>query len=121
MKSDGDKEAASANGIEPDSKDPSLIDLTEANEQSPMDPIDFVLVWYGKDQGSRSEKSVLRRQIYEFNLETEGLVISKEDLNAKDLHFTKIYAPLEVLQRYGEILRLQMPIKEVRYNFVTKQ
>lgn len=30
-----------------------------------------------------------------------------------DLHFVKIHAPLEVLRRYSEILKLRMPMKEV--------
>lgn len=80
-----------------------------------MDPdrIDFVLVWNGQIETANSAKSIEKRKVFETHLEKEGLVLSREVLRSKKLHFLKIHAPLEVLQRYAEILRLQMPIKEV--------
>ncbi|OXA61028.1 Anoctamin-1 [Folsomia candida] len=82
---------------------------------SAMDPdrIDFVLVWNGQIETANSAKSIEKRKVFETHLEKEGLVLSREVLRSKKLHFLKIHAPLEVLQRYAEILRLQMPIKEI--------
>lgn len=42
----------------------------------------------------------------------EGLDLEKE--NPTDgLSFCKIHAPIEVLRRYSEILKLRMPMREV--------
>jgi len=77
------------------------------------DPIDFVLVWDGSNSKTRGTKSLERRKIFEANLEQEGLELERHIVKAKNLNFVIIRAPLEVLKRYGEILKFRMPIKEV--------
>lgn len=54
----------------------------------------------------------LKRSLFEENLRNEGLELEPEDIE-EDLHFVKIHAPLEVLRRYAEILKLRLPMKEV--------
>lgn len=52
-------------------------------------------------------------QIYEENLIAEGLELEYESQKEGVLHFIKVHAPLEVLRRYSEILKLRLPMKEV--------
>ena len=59
-------------------------------------------------------KSVIRRQIFEENLRNEGLVLEAEPAEPSGLHFVKIRAPLDVLKRYAEILKLRLPMKKVK-------
>lgn len=74
--------------------------------------IDFVIAWKTPDERNTEEKiKEIKRAIFEENLRNEGLELETEDGN--DLHFIKIHAPIEVLRRYSEILKLRMPMKEV--------
>lgn len=59
------------------------------------------------------DASHIKRQIFESNLEKEGLQIEHVDTEGVTLHFLKIHAPDEVLRRYAEILKLRMPMKLV--------
>ena len=59
--------------------------------------------------------AVEKRQIFEHNLEKEGLEIEQVD-GPGTLHFIKIHATEEVLRRYAEILKLRMPMKQVYIN-----
>ena len=34
----------------------------------------------------------------------------------KEVHFAKIHAPIEVLKRYADILKIRMPMREVCYS-----
>ena len=72
--------------------------------------VDFVLVW--SDHNNPEEHS-LKREIFEKNLRKEGLKLEREK-NAH-LNFIKISAPVDVLMRYCEILKLRLPMKRVRY------
>lgn len=75
--------------------------------------IDFVLAWKTAVDRTTMEKiKEIKRCIFEENLRHEGLELETE--TDGDLHFVKIHAPLEVLRRYAEILKLRMPMKEVR-------
>ena len=65
-------------------------------------------------QVSTHHRSVSRRQIFEENLRNEGLVLEAEPRDPSGLHFVKIRAPLDVLKRYAEILKLRLPMKKVR-------
>ena len=47
----------------------------------------------------------------------EGLDLEYEN-EVDGLNFIKIHAPLQVLRRYSEILKLRMPMKEVIITFV---
>ena len=51
--------------------------------------------------------------MFEENLINEGLELEK-DSPIDGLYFVKIHAPMEVLRRYSEILKLRMPMREVR-------
>ena len=95
--------------------------------------IDFVLVWkklmphtddeksdalnqrdideVNKKESERNE----RREVFEAHLIEEGLEIEREVVD-EEINFVKIHAPLEVLRRYAEILKLRLPMKEVSNN-----
>ena len=83
--------------------------------------IDFVLVWETPSSNSldiplKEEGHVTaeKRRIFERNLEEEGLHLERETLEGSNLNFVKIHSSMTVLRRYAEILRLRMPMKEVR-------
>jgi len=76
--------------------------------------VDFCLFWDGTAEYSTSDEAKEKRRIFEKNVEEEGLIIEREKLETNNLNFVKIHAPLEVLRRYSEILKLRMPMKEVR-------
>lgn len=74
--------------------------------------IDFVMVWKPHDDPVQEDLNCTKRAIYEDNLVNEGLELERESIER--IHFTKIHTPIEVLRRYSEILKLRMPMKEVR-------
>lgn len=92
--------------------------------------VDFVLVWKKLMPHTDDERSDVlnqretdevrkkeaerdeRREVYEQHLIEEGLEIEREIVD-EEIHFVKIHAPLEVLRRYAEILKLRLPMKEV--------
>lgn len=74
--------------------------------------IDFVLVWDEIYEESTTSSSREKRKIYEENLIEEGLKLEYESNAEGVLHFVKVHAPLEVLRRYSEILKLRLPMKE---------
>lgn len=51
--------------------------------------------------------------MFENNLRAEGLELEQEINQEAGLHFVKIHAPLDILKRYAEVLKLQMPVKNV--------
>lgn len=73
--------------------------------------IDFVLAWKPHDDAVQEDLRCIKRAIFEENLINEGLELERETFDV--LHFTKIHAPIEVLRRYAEILKLRLPMKEV--------
>lgn len=81
--------------------------------------VDFVLVWETPDSTGDGplregvQESIEKRRIFEKNLEEEGLHLERDSLEGSKLNFVKIHSSMPVLQRYAEILRLRMPIKEV--------
>uniref|UniRef100_A0AAR5PM38 Anoctamin n=1 Tax=Dendroctonus ponderosae TaxID=77166 RepID=A0AAR5PM38_DENPD len=79
--------------------------------QDGLRSVDFVLVWHTVESDSECDASEKRR-IFEKNLIDEGLDLEYENQESSKLKFVKIHAPLEVLRRYGEILKLRMPMKE---------
>lgn len=92
--------------------------------------VDFVLVWkkllpQNDDERSdalrqrdleevkkREDERDDRRDTFEEHLIGEGLEIEREIVD-EEIHFVKLHAPLEVLRRYAEILKLRLPMKEV--------
>ncbi|CAG0884101.1 unnamed protein product [Darwinula stevensoni] len=75
--------------------------------------IDFILAWKMDDQHLQLHH-VQRREVFEKNLEEEGLELEFEDNVESQLRFIKVHAPWEVLTRYAEILKLKMPMRELR-------
>ncbi|KAK3782661.1 hypothetical protein RRG08_037665 [Elysia crispata] len=75
--------------------------------------IDFVLAWSVKSDKSEKGKEHAReaRRIFEENLVKEGLQIEKDERGA-ETHFAKIHAPIAVLKRYADILKIRMPMRE---------
>lgn len=52
-------------------------------------------------------------QIFEDNLREAGLELEPDYFENSGLYFVKIHSLPETLKRYGEILKLHMPIKDV--------
>ncbi|XP_023303991.2 anoctamin-1 isoform X3 [Lucilia cuprina] len=76
--------------------------------------IDFVLVYKIDLQHQVLEEDhAEKRRVFEANLEAEGLEIERVCKEKEQIYFVKIHAPLEVLRRYAEILKLRMPMKEI--------
>jgi hypothetical protein len=75
--------------------------------------VDFVLVWTESSAFSCSDVAVKKREVFECHLQEEGLILEREQNLL--LHFVKIHAPVEVLGRYAEILKLRMPMKKVTW------
>lgn len=76
--------------------------------------IDFVLAYktnYENDE-EKEEENRIKRRVFEENLLNQGLELETEYKPKEKIYFVKIHAPLEVLQRYAEILKLRMPMKE---------
>ncbi|XP_017853044.1 anoctamin-1 [Drosophila busckii] len=69
--------------------------------------VDFVLAYHVNKQ--QDEVAIRKRQIFEANLMREGLQLEHEQVQL--MHFIKLHAPAEVLQRYAEILKIKMPLK----------
>lgn len=80
--------------------------------------IDFVLVWDELLPSNVSEISDCKREVFESNLEKEGLQIEYVDTPGVSLHFIKLHAPDEVLRRYAEILKLRMPMKKIEQDVI---
>ncbi|XP_055844830.1 anoctamin-6 isoform X2 [Episyrphus balteatus] len=68
--------------------------------------VDFVLAFNGDDTSTDNE---IKRNIFETNLEKEGLQLERD--KTQRIHFVKVHAPLEVLSRYSEILKIKLPMK----------
>nr|XP_029733107.1 anoctamin-4-like isoform X6 [Aedes albopictus] len=79
--------------------------------------VDFVVVWKTalEEETHLEEIREKKRFIYEQNLVRDGLELEREVIE-NEIHFIKIHAPLEVLRRYSEILKLRMPMKEGEIN-----
>lgn len=80
--------------------------------------VDFVLAWQPNEDENDEDLNLIKRRIFENNLENEGLEIEREKY--ENLTFIKIHAPIEVLRRYAEILKLRMPMKEVFFTLTQK-
>lgn len=68
--------------------------------------VDFVLAYKGEDV---DEVAASKRRIFEANLMSEGIQL--EYYKEQWVHFVKLHAPVEVLYRYAEILKIKMPLK----------
>ncbi|XP_067639547.1 anoctamin-6 isoform X6 [Eurosta solidaginis] len=71
--------------------------------------VDFVLAYVGDDDYIPENRR--KREIFETNLIKEGLHLERD--NTQRIHFIKIHAPLDVLCRYAEILKIKLPMKKI--------
>nr|XP_045590140.1 anoctamin-4-like isoform X1 [Procambarus clarkii] len=82
--------------------------------------IDFILV--SRDSDVADDQIHIeheeRREVFEKNLEKEGLILEVARVEDVPLRFVKLHAPFEVCTRYAEILKLRMPMKEVRHTLL---
>ena len=78
--------------------------------------IDFILVASEKSEDAASHRARTQRVTFEENLRKEGLVLEHLPTEPNGLSFVKIHAPLDVLKRYAEILKLRLPMKKVITN-----
>ncbi|CAL1535293.1 unnamed protein product, partial [Lymnaea stagnalis] len=74
--------------------------------------IDFVLAWT-TEINKKTETAKQARKLFEENLVKEGLQL-EYDTRGTGVHFVKVHAPFDVLKRYADILKLRMPMKEVK-------
>ncbi|XP_030373607.1 anoctamin-1 isoform X2 [Scaptodrosophila lebanonensis] len=75
--------------------------------------IDFVLGYKTNAHDETEAENKEKRRVFETNLRNQGLELEEVHKLKEQLHFVKIHAPLEVLRRYAEILKLRMPMKEI--------
>lgn len=81
--------------------------------------VDFVLVYDAEDCKTpqrgpfKNENKEAIRTIFENNLRLTGVALEKEIVN--NLTYVKIHTPVPVLKNYCEMLKMKMPLKEVRY------
>lgn len=68
--------------------------------------VDYVLAYDSKDANEDNET---KRRIFCANLEKDGLELEYE--KTQRVHFVKIHAPREVLRKYAELLRWEMPVR----------
>lgn len=81
--------------------------------------IDFILVWKQHDNDRVEGSRCHNRLIFEQNLIAEDLELEKESIES--INFVKVHAPIKVLLRYAEYLKLRTPIKGVSDNFLLKK
>nr|XP_014087850.2 anoctamin-1 isoform X1 [Bactrocera oleae] len=74
--------------------------------------IDFVLAYKMDPDTSQEGINAHKRFKFEANLLQHGLQMEVDIKEQQHIHFVKIHAPLDVLRRYAEILKLRMPMKE---------
>lgn len=93
--------------------------------------VDYVIAWkqlvlYERDDRTTMPKDVEdmkrkeenrseKRETFEENLILEGLELERCVVD-DEIHFVKIHAPIDVLRRYAEILKLRLPMKEVSFS-----
>ncbi|KAK2716116.1 anoctamin-4-like isoform X2 [Artemia franciscana] len=69
--------------------------------------IDFVLVW---EQNLKVEGAEERRRIFEEELELEGLELERK-FSSSSHQLVKIHAPIVIIERYAELLKMRLPMK----------
>lgn len=108
------------------------IDLTKSYEFMPPEGrnlffeddrrrIDYILVYKNKSKDLQDSASRIKnRRVFERQLEEEGLELECDYNEHRELQYTKVHAPFEVLTRYTEIMKSRMPIKEVPEEIVSQ-
>lgn len=83
-------------------------------ESTPGDiSVDFVLVSTSKAKAPVDEDGWNRRSAFEERIKEQGLLLEEDVVGTTT--FVKVHAPIPVLRRYCEILKLRMPMKEVNF------
>jgi len=77
--------------------------------------VDFVLVSTSKAKAPVDVDGWNRRSAFEERIKEQGLLLEEDVVGG--LTFVKMHAPISVLRRYCEILKLRMPMKEVKKHF----
>ena len=72
--------------------------------------IDYVIVSNLSDSAEHADDDNSKREIFLQNLQDEGLEVESHHFS-DNVVFYKIHAPLQVLKKYGELLKIKMPIK----------
>lgn len=75
--------------------------------------VDFVLVSSSKARAPVDVDGWNRRSAFEERIKEQGLLLEEDVVGG--LTFVKVHAPIPVLRRYCEILKLRMPMKEVTF------
>lgn len=75
--------------------------------------MDFVLVTSSKARSPVDVNGWNRRSAFEERMKEQGLLLEEDVVGG--LTFVKVHAPIPVLRRYCEILKLRMPMKEVNF------
>jgi len=84
--------------------------------------IDFILVYENPKPDDQDAVSNLeKRNVFKENLLKEGLELEIEDSGGYALNFIKIHAPMEILKRYAEILKIRMPIRKFSAELLASQ
>lgn len=78
--------------------------------------MDFVLVTSSKARSPVDVNGWNRRSAFEERMKEQGLLLEEDVVGG--LTFVKVHAPIPVLRRYCEILKLRMPMKEVIFYLV---
>jgi Dimerisation domain of Ca+-activated chloride-channel, anoctamin len=76
--------------------------------------VDFVIAWDNRTAAANSDVAERRRAFYEGQLAEELHLESDDAEEGCALSFVKIHVPKDVLKKYAEILKVRMPMKEVR-------
>jgi len=83
--------------------------------------VDFILVYENKVNEPDCISNFSKRKVFQDNLLKEGLQLEIEDSGGCALNFIKIHAPMEVLKRYAEILKIRMPIRKFSAELLASQ
>lgn len=76
--------------------------------------VDFIIAWDNRTAAANSDVAERRRAFYEGQLAEELHLESDDAEEGCALSFVKIHVPKDVLKKYAEILKVRMPMKEVR-------
>lgn len=72
--------------------------------QEDVTTVDFILAYNSTDRLNQ-----IKRQVFERNLASEGLILERDE--SQEIHFLKLHITSELLCRYSEILKFKFPIK----------
>ena len=81
-------------------------------------PIDFIIVASNNigENAYVAEKRAKYRRAFEGLMQWEGLKLFYETSKDRQIIFVKIHCPFERLAKEAELMRLEMPLKNVKPN-----